>query len=80
MICRNLRTLALLFLAVFSAGVLETQPAFAQVVINRRNWAVYQSPATPISAEIHATADLVRAYGEATVDGDRGSGDLQRVR
>ncbi|HLJ10874.1 MAG TPA: hypothetical protein VKU82_06780 [Planctomycetaceae bacterium] len=34
----------------------------------RRNWALYGSPATPISAEIHATADLVRAYGDVMVD------------
>jgi hypothetical protein len=68
MICRNLRTVAPLFLAVFSAGVIETKPVSGQVTYARRNWAAYQSPATPISAEIHATADLVRAYGEATVD------------
>lgn len=65
--CRNLRVIAPMLLAVLG-GLYETRQAFAQVTYGRRNWAAYQSPATPISAEIHATADLVRAYGEATVD------------
>jgi len=67
MTCRNLRIVVTILLAAVG-GLCQTDSAFAQVTYGRRNWAVYQSPATPLSAEIHATADLVRAYGEATVD------------
>lgn len=34
----------------------------------RYHWSYYASPATAISARIHAEADLVRAYGEASLD------------
>jgi hypothetical protein len=45
--------------------------AFAQsrvVIVRRRNWSSYGSPATALSAQIHAQADFVRSYGQASVD------------
>lgn len=39
-----------------------------RIIVRPRNWAVYGSPATPISAQINAEANYLRAYGDAAVD------------
>jgi hypothetical protein len=48
--------------------VLPAQTTTAAGGPNRYRWTWYGSPATAISAQIHAEADLVRAYGEASLD------------
>jgi hypothetical protein len=63
----DVRRVTAVGIACVILGTLPAAPVHAQLV-PRRNWALYGSPATAASAEIHATADLVRAYGEANVD------------
>lgn len=53
---------------VSAALVVQLDSSAQAQLVPRRNWVLYGSPATAASAEIHATADLVRAYGEANVD------------
>ncbi|MSR58436.1 MAG: hypothetical protein EXS05_12415 [Planctomycetaceae bacterium] len=58
--------LRLIAIAGFASLVLvvgATEEAHAQAYA-RRNWGAYGSPATPLSAQIIATADLVRGIGE----------------
>lgn len=53
---------------LLGACALTTQTAFAQGYAPRYNWTYYGSPATAASAAVHAQADFLRAYGEASVD------------
>jgi len=56
----------------FSFGLIlmlaATEPLLAQAPAPRYRWNYYGSPATAISARIHAEADFVRALGEYSVD------------
>ncbi len=47
-----------------AGGTAEAQYGF----VPRYNWGFYGSPASLASANIHAQADFLRAYGEASVD------------
>lgn len=49
-------------------SLLVAGSAQAQEPVSRYRWTYYGSPATPISARIHAEADMVRALGENAVD------------
>ena len=57
--------LSSLLLLSCAAGELSAQVSAAA---GRYRWTYYGSPATAVSARIHAEADLLRAYGEASVD------------
>lgn len=46
---------------VFSPGTVQ-----GQTTVCRNDWTVYASPATAISAQIHAEADFIRSAGAAT--------------
>jgi hypothetical protein len=63
--CVKLTVAAVALLPVLSPAQTTTAPG---PVVHRYRWTYYGSPATAISARIHAEADLVRAYGEASLD------------
>jgi hypothetical protein len=64
----SLRSRQALAAAVALAGAMLPSAADAQVYVPRYNWTYYGSPATAASAAIHAHADYLRAYGEASVN------------